>query len=167
MCTCRDRRSGGWCPRLDAELGGSAADVLQRPSDRKPGGADVDVGPFEADDLAAPHSRVRGEMQRPVETLLSCRLKKLFELGCDPALRSRSIQDSWSRQLRDPRDVVVDEVTLHGEIECASDDDVGLVHRLGRQPVAAASSRGEQLSVEVIEVVRAQVTQHDGSRRWG
>jgi hypothetical protein len=56
---------------------------------------------------------------------------------------------------------VIDEATFHGEIERAAHDDVRLVHRLGRQPVPVAPARREQLGVEVIEVVRAQVAQRN------
>jgi PhnB protein len=60
-----DRAPAG--ARLHAELDRATADVLQRPRDGQPRAQAVETRPFEADDLAAPHAGVGGEMKRDAQ----------------------------------------------------------------------------------------------------
>jgi hypothetical protein len=65
---------------------------------------------------------------------------------------------------RDQRDVAREESTLDGVFERAADDEVDLVHRLGRErsPVAA---RVEQLVVEGFEMVRPEPSKSHPTER--
>ena len=77
-----DGAPAGAC--LDAELGGSAADVLQRPRDRESCAGRVEVGPLEAYNFAASHSGVGSEVQRRVQALHPGGGEESVKFGCGP-----------------------------------------------------------------------------------
>lgn len=53
------------------------------------------------------------------------------------------------------RDVAIDEIASHREIERVADDEVRLVHRLRRERSSMLAAAREQVVVEVVEMIRA------------
>ena len=58
-------------------------------------------------------------------------------------------------------DVVVEQSSLHRQIERGADDHVNLEHGLGRQPITVAAAGRGQLLVQVVEVVGAKPSQRN------
>ena len=115
---------------------------------------EVDVGPFETEELVAAHARVRGEPQDR-EVSVTCRgAQGLAEFGGGPRLAFGALQCTLFGCLGDGRDVASHESTTRRVGEGAPNQQMDLVDGLGVE--AAAIGGVEELVVQRFDLLVAQ-----------
>jgi hypothetical protein len=145
---------------LDVELDGLPGEALHGPSYRYSAGGAIEVDPLEPDDLPAAHPGVRSEVQCRVQALATGRGEEGGQLVGAPG-PGWSGSRSASPPVGGVGDVVVEQSSLHRQIERGAHEHVDLEHGLGGEPVTVAAAGGGEAFVQVVEVVGVQPSQRN------
>ena len=143
------------------------ADRHERASDGQVRSVEVDVAPAQAEDLAASHARVGGEPDGGVVAVTACECQECPELLSVPHSGRVAGQRPPLRGVGDRGRVSQDPAATDGVLESPTQDHVDLYDGLVVQPSCAVGASGvEQVGVEALEVIGAQVPQRDPADPW-